>query len=342
MARTESEAMAEPEIVGGTGMGSDAGSLVAQGATLMRVENDSMLAVAVQRPRNPRLVLKNALEELSIVPEEAKKAYYCIPYKEKQPDGQYKMANVEGPSVKASNALARLWGNCSVTARGLSEDATGASLAGIFVDFETNFRMERPMRATKIRSKRGGGAWTLNPQQWLAEYQSAASKASRNATINGLPAWLIAAYMKHARTLAAGDPESKADPKKVAGTLKAFARFNVTQEMLEKYVDTPIAEWMGDHVATLIGLGNAIADKQLTVEEAFDLPPAEGQPQAQAGAASPATTTGGITPESVAGGTTTGVDNAPPPQPAAPPAATATEGDAPAAAPKKGQTRLVE
>jgi hypothetical protein len=315
----------QPEIAGGgTSMGSDAGNLVAQGVTLMRIENESMLAVAVQRKRVPRAVLKAAVEELQIVPEEAKRAYYSIPYKEKQPDGSKKIVKVEGPSVKASMALARLWGNCSVTARSLNEDALGADLAGIFIDFETNFRVERPMRVTRVMKARNGGTWTLNPQQWLAALQAAASKAQRNATLNGLPAWLVAGYMKQARILAAGDPESKAEPKKVAGVVKAFERFKVTLAMLEKYVEAPVTEWMGDHIATLIGLGNAIADEQMTVAEAFDFeePPAAAADQgaAQAPAATGAAT---VTPESLLGGTTTASDGNAPTNAAAPAAAAA-------------------
>jgi hypothetical protein len=309
MPRTEADAFAEPEVMpqgftgpNGGATGSDAAALVAQGVTLMRVENESMLAVAIQRPRDEKKVLKGAIDELHMVPEEAKRAYYSIPYKERQPDGSQKIVNVEGPSIKAAMALARRWGNCSVTCRSLNEDQTGADLAGIFIDFETNFRVERPMRVSKVMKRRSGGTYTLDPQRWLAALQAGASKAARNATINGLPSYLVAAFLKQARTIAAGDPESKADPKKVAGTLKAFERFGVTQAMLEKYVEAPLADWMGDHLATLIGLGNAIKDGQLTVAEAFDI-----EPEAPA---APQTATSGITAEAVAHGTATG-QNAP-------------------------------
>jgi hypothetical protein len=270
----------------------------------MRVENESMLAVAIQRPRDEKKVLKAAIEELLMVPEEAKRAYYSIPYRERQLDGSQKLVNIEGPSIKASMALARRWGNCSVTARALNEDATGADLAGIFIDFETNFRVERPFRASKMMKKRGGGTYTLDPQRWLAAHQAAASKASRNATVNGLPSYLVASYLKQAKTIAAGDPESKADPKKVSGVLLAFKRYGVTQEMLETYLEAKLDEWMGDDLATLIGLGNAIKDGQITVAEAFELKAEEP--------AGPASATNGVTAESVAGGTTTGVDGASP------------------------------
>lgn len=295
----------DPELVGsGAALGGDAASLVAQGVTLMRIENESMLAVAIQRPRDEKKVLKAAIEELHMVPEEAKRAYYSIPYRERQPDGNQKMVNIEGPSVKASMALARRWGNCSVTARSLNEDATGADLAGVFIDFETNFRVERPMRVSKIQKKRTGGTYTLDPQRWLAALQAGASKAQRNATLQGLPAYLVAAYMKQARTIAAGDPDSKADPKKVASVLQAFTRFGVTQEMLEKYLEAKVDTWMGDDLATLIGLGNAIKDGQITVAEAFELKAEEP--------AGPETATNGVTAESVVGGATTGKDGVDP------------------------------
>jgi hypothetical protein len=311
MGRAESE-YAEAELIppGLTG-GSEAANLVAQGVTLMRIENESMLAVAIQRPRNEEQVLKGAIKELQMVPEQAKRAYYSIPYRERQPDGTQKMVRVEGPSIKASMALARRWGNCSVTARSLKQDATGAELAGIFIDFETNFRVERPMWVSKVMKRRGGGTYTLDPQRWLAAFQSGASKAARNAAINGLPDYLVAAYIKQAKTIAAGDPEAKADPKRVDKVLEAFKRFNVTLEVLEAHLEVKRDGWMGDDLATLVGLGNAIKDGQMTVAEAFDLHAEEAAPAA----AGPATTTGAgaLTPEAVAAGQTTGTDNAPAP-----------------------------
>lgn len=309
MPRTEEEAFAEAEVLSGAGgpVIGGAAALVAQGATLMRVENESMLAVAIQRPRDEEKVLKAALKELQLVPEEARRAYYAIPYRERQLDGSYKMVNVEGPSIKAAMALARRWGNCSVTARTLNEDATGADIAGIFVDFETNFRVERPMRVSKVQKRRAGGSYTLDPQKWLIALQASASKAARNAALNGLPAYLVAAYMKQAKTIAAGDPDSKADPKKVDRVLDAFKRYEVTLELLEKHLGAKRDEWMGDDLATLIGIGNAIKDGQMTVAEAFDL-----KEQAGGGPAAPATATNGVTPEAVLSGTATGQDGATP------------------------------
>lgn len=288
---------------------SEAMSLVVQGQALARAENDSMIAVAVQRPRNPKKVLTDAILELGLAPEEAKSAYYSIPYREKQPDGSWRMVPVEGPSIDAAMVLARLWGNCNTTARLLSEDETGATVAGIFVDFQTNFRVERPMRVSKVVKRRSGGVYTLDPQRWLAALQAGASKAQRNAVLKGVPAWLVSTYVAKAKAIAAGDPDSKADPKKVDGLLRAFARFNVDLPILEKHVGRPRGEWTGEDLAVLIGIGNAVKDGQMTAAEAFELEPAP----VQAGAAQP----GALTPEAVAAGQATGQDNAKETAPAA-------------------------
>jgi hypothetical protein len=280
--------------------------VMAQGQAVAKAENDSMMAMAVQRPRIQKRVLAEALQELQLAPEEAKSAYYAIPYRERQPDGSQRMVTVEGPSINAAMALARLWGNCNVTARFVNEDATGVDVAGIWVDYETAFRVERPVRVGKVAKKRSGGVYTLNPQQWLAALQAGVSKAQRNVCLKGLPAWLVARYVRQAKTIAAGEPDSKAEPKKVDGMLRAFARYNVDLAILEKHIGTVRAEWTGEDLAVLIGIGNAIKDGQMTAAEAFEL-------ATPVTTDAPAAAPGALTPEAVAAGQTTGQNNAPAP-----------------------------
>lgn len=292
--------MATAEVMSPT---SAAENLVAQGATLMRIENDSMLAVAIQRPRNEANVLKGALNELAMVPEEAKKNYYAIPYKDRDTG---KIVTVTGPSINAAMALARRWGNCSAATRIVNEDATGFDIEGVFIDLESNFRVSKPFRVGKTAKRKGGGAYLLDPQRLLMAVQAGASKASRNAILAGLPTYLVRAYDTRAREIAAGNLDAAADPRKVAGLFKAFERFKVTKEMLEAYVESPIAEWTGETLSNLIGLGNALNDGQVTVEDLF--PPKEEQARQQP--TGPAV----VTPDSLVGATVTGEDGATPGQ----------------------------
>lgn len=302
---------------------SAAENLVAQGATLMRIENDSMLAVAVQRPRNEANVLKGALNELAMVPEEAKKNYYAIPYKDRDTG---KIVTVTGPSINAAMALARRWGNCSAATRIVNEDATGFDIEGVFIDLESNFRVSKPFRVGKTAKRKGGGAYILDPQRLLMAVQAGASKASRNAILAGLPTYLVRAYDTRAREIAAGNLDAAADPKKVAGLFRAFERFKVTKEMLEAYVEMPIADWTGETLSNLIGLGNALNDGQVTLEDLF--PPKE-EPARQA--SGPAV----VTPDSLVGATVTGEDGATPGDQKPAPAAAAPQCAHPKVPPSK-------
>ena len=79
--------------------------LIAQGMTVMRVENESQQAMATMKPRDEAKVYAGAVKELELAPQFAKTAWYSIPYK----DGE-KTVFVEGPSITAAMALARRWG----------------------------------------------------------------------------------------------------------------------------------------------------------------------------------------------------------------------------------------
>lgn len=270
--------MSEVEVMNGAG--STGEQLVAQGATLMRIENETMLAVAVQRPRDEAVVIKKAVGELNLAPENAKAAYYSIPYRERQQDGSYKVVKVEGPSIKAAMSLARRWGNCTVASRIMNEDETGWDLEGVFVDFETNFRVSRPFRVSKVAKKRGGGTYRLDPQRELMALQAGASKAIRNATLAGLPDYLVAAYNSRAREIVGGKLDQKATPETIAAVMRAFAGIDVKQEQLERYTKMAIDLWTGSEIADLRGLWNAIQDGQITADEAFAIA-AEPEPIAK-------------------------------------------------------------
>jgi hypothetical protein len=279
----------------------NAAALVSQGHAVLRIENDSMLQVATQRPRDEQAVVTGALRELDLIPEEAGKAFYSIPYRERQPDGSTKVVKVEGPSVKTAMALARRWGNCTTGARVINEDKEGFDLEGSFIDLESNFRVSRPFRVSKWYKPRAGGAQLLSVDRQQQAVQAGASKAMRNAILAGLPAYLVSAYEKKARALVAGNLDAPADLKTVAAVLRAFDKWQVSEEQLVAYTGLPAANWTGTEVADLRGLWNAINDGQTSVEEAFrgEPAPAPGGPGVSI-----------LTPETLSAGAVTG-ENAP-------------------------------
>ncbi|MDD5305567.1 MAG: hypothetical protein PHS14_20910 [Elusimicrobia bacterium] len=262
-----------------------AGSLIRAGVQLVQVENDTIRAIAIAKPRDEEKVLAGALRELELVPDEASKNYYVIPYKDHvQGCADRKKCNcpsnnVEGPSVKAARALIRRWGNCSVSSgRIISEDDRQVMLQAVVIDFETGYRKDRVFPVSKWGTKfKGAGVYKLSDDKVAKALAIGASKVERNAILESLPAYLVASYYRRAREIAAGKkPEETWDgAKKGAGLVRSFAKIGVTQEMLEGYLKHAVAEITEEEYADLIGIGNAIKDRQVTVEDAFAV---SGQP----------------------------------------------------------------
>ena len=261
-----------PATVGST---NTLGDLVSLGATVVRIENESMVSVAVQRPRNEQKALEGALAELDAMPEEAGAAYYSIPYEDRQ---QGKTVFVEGPSIKAAMTIARRWGNCSTGARIAAEDADGYTVDGVFIDVESNFRVQRSVRVSKWFKAKGGKVYLLSVDRQIMAVQAGISKAIRNAVLAGMPPYIVSSYFKRAKALVASGGKKRAGEatlKKganqgvVGQILAAFAAEEVGQADLEGLLQKPAAEWTGDDVASLRGLWSAIKDGQTTVAEEF-------------------------------------------------------------------------
>jgi hypothetical protein len=312
----DNAAVLAAEVLGGGGGRNEsaAASMVAQGMTIVKAENETMAAIGRLHPRNEVKILEGAMAELELVPEQAKEAFYSIPYKQKQQNGPPKTVFVQGLSIDGAASLARRWGNCAVGGRIVNEDETGIDVEGVFYDYQTNFRMAKPHRASKFAKV--GGTWIKQDEQrLLMAVQASVSKAQRNAIEAGLPPYLTKGYFEKARLLVSGDPEKKAEPKRIEALLRAFDRFKVTKEMLERAIGRKVEEWYGEDVANFRGLFKALQDGGTTVAEQW---PAD----------EPTAPPGTVTPDSLEGATVTAQDGsqpAPKEQPKEQPAPPATE-----------------
>jgi hypothetical protein len=271
--------------------------MVSQGAILVKIENEAMTAAAMVRPRVPGKIKQEALEELNALPAEAGLMFYSIPYKERQQDGSDKTVQVEGPSVVMATSLAQRWGNCSVGSRVLDESVDGATVEGVFLDLEKNFRITRQVKVSRFKKRRTGHTVTLDSERWAVEQQIGASKAMRNAILSGIPRAIWVPLVTQAKAIVAnkGKPpksaaaaekilEKKADKAQVEKAIAAFAQWSVGVADLEKALECKSPEWTGGHIAKLQGMWQAIKDGQSTVKEMFGGPEPEGQGEAKTAA----------------------------------------------------------
>lgn len=253
-----------------------AADLVRMGERLMRLENETMIAVSIQRPRKEEKILQDSIRELELVPEMAAEAFYSIPYEDRQA-GQ--TVQVSGPSINAAMTLVRRWGNAQLGCRQMDEDDDSIQLEAVFIDLESNFRLARPFRVSKWFRKRSGDVVRLNESRLLTVYQAGVSKAIRNVALAGLPKYLVKSYDQKARELASGKQDALAESKVLKAAIEAFSALSITREQLEKHIGRPVQEWTGRDVGDLRGLHNAIRDGVTTIAEVFG---GEGKPEPDA------------------------------------------------------------
>ncbi len=265
--------------------------LLRGGAALTKAENDTLAQVAVTRPRDPLRCLEKAIAELDMDPEFAEKQYYVIPYQ-----GATGKQNVEGLSIKAAMALARNWGNCTVSSRVMEDREDAVMLEGVAIDFETNFRVCKPVTVSKYyrdRKTRRMVKWRDDRLPHLVG--SGASKAVRNAILNMIPEPMQKRYWNHAKSLAAqlitgqsagevttGGGKSKSEFKDPANVirriLEGFEPFHVSREHIEAKLGHSMDQLTMDEVGTLAGIRNALQAGSTDAYQAFGVGGPQGEP----------------------------------------------------------------
>lgn len=256
--------------------------LMEQGATIMRVENENLQAMAIQRPRDVAQLTKSALAELRAFPVYADKMYYSIPYKDRS-GGEEKTVMVEGPSIKAANALARQWGNNSCGFRIIGSDEERVNIQGVFIDHETGMRRTAEISVSRKARKRDGTYYSLPADRLNIAIQAGGSKAVRNAINNALPIGLVEGYFAEAKRIAARGGKMDAplnSPTDVANITAQFEKsmnrleaLDVSREEVMAYVNRhPELSDEEAVSAHLVGLLNAIDEGQTTIEAVFTVP----------------------------------------------------------------------
>jgi len=153
----------------------DVGALVASGEALVRIENETQMTVAIQRPRNEAAILKAALEELRLYKSCAEQAIYSKPvgrlakcpecgaetrYKPACPacGAHVPVSYARGLSIRAAENLSNRWANSAWAVQQVAEDDQSVTVVAIFMDYEKNIRHAVPKRISRLNSAGGDSA----------------------------------------------------------------------------------------------------------------------------------------------------------------------------------------
>lgn len=252
---------------------------------IAKSEINQQIATAHAYPRSIERSVKSIMTLATLDAETAASCIYALPRSGKP---------IKGPSARFAEIVASQWGNNRVAARVVHVDKTEkyVEAEGIFHDLETNMA-RRALVRRRISDKHGR---LLSDDMIIVTGNAAASIASRNAILAGVPRAVWGRAYERCEKVIAGDIKTLAVS--IGEAMKAFAAFGVTPEQVCVAIAVPgPADITIDHIALLRGMHATLRNGESTVEEMFPPPPkptaagrAAPTPPAETAATAPAAT----------------------------------------------------
>ncbi len=236
--------------------------LIAQGASIVKLENSTQMQIAVQRPREESKILSESLKELDIYPSMAREAIYNKPVGK---DEKGEMKYVEGLSIRAAESLANRWDNSSWGTTIVSEDEESATIAAIFLDYEKNTRHVKEQRVSKFYKTRQGQIIRYAPDRFDIVLGANSSKNLREVILRSLPAGLKKEYETKARGILKKEPLAT----QRQSIIERFSDLHVAIEQLEQWKGKLLKDWKKEDIIDALGLANAIRDGETSIESIF-------------------------------------------------------------------------
>lgn len=246
-------------------VGEELAAQVSQGNTIIRLENDTQMAIAVQRPRDNKAVLKEALDVLELSPTLVEGAIYSKPVGKDPQTGQQKYA--EGLSIRSAEELRRIYGNNSAGTSIIEDRKDDAVIGAAFLDMEKNTRYAEEQVVSKFYKTRQGQIVQHPPDRFADVVLKAhKSKLLREVILRSLPAWLKSEFEAKARDLA-----MKGNlPALRSKMTQKFTELNVTEEMILKHLGkAALKDITREDIVTMRGVFNAIRDGEQTADDVF-------------------------------------------------------------------------
>lgn len=223
-------------------------------------EVQAALVIAKNFPRDINLAYQRVMDACKR-PFLAQKAMYSYPRAG---------TTITGPSIRLAEVLAQNYGNLDFGVREL-ERKEGLSIVESYCwDMETNTRQTKTFEISHELKLKNGSIKKLDDPRDI--YEIVANNGARRlrACILGIiPIDIVDAAVQQVKlTLTKGDGKPLVDrARALAGALKEH--FGVTLEMIETKFETKLDLVTGDQFVELIGIFNALKDKQANKSDFF-------------------------------------------------------------------------
>jgi hypothetical protein len=223
--------------------------------SLERANIDMQIATAKRYPRSLAVVKKKMLDLATLDQETAASCFYRL---------NRQGRNIEGPTIRLAEIAVSSFGNLRYGARVISNDKKVITAQGYCFDLESNVMSQVEVQR-RITDRNGH---TYSDDMQVVTGNAACAIAARNAVFKVVPFAFIKPIFSAAKKAAVGDIKTLVERR--TAMLQNFAALGVNDKrVLSAIGKTGIEEIGLAELETLIGLRNAIEDKEQTVEEAF-------------------------------------------------------------------------
>ena len=253
---------------------------------LQRAEIDMQIATAKRYPRDLVTVKKKMMSFATMDEDTAAACFYSVPR-----DGK----TIQGPSVRLAEIAFACYGNMRAASRVIDNDGRFLTSQSACHDLESNTLISVEVR----RRITGRDGRTYSEDMQVVTGNAANSIAFRNAVFKVRPGAIVRPVYEQARMVAVGDASTL-----VSRRDKLIARLNgmqvTTPRILARLGKTGIDAIDLMDIEMLIGLGTALRDGDISVDEAFPNAPAVGVTKTAAAAGpreTPPTESGTDTPD---------------------------------------------
>ncbi len=245
-------------------------------AVIERAQIDMQITTARQYPRTLSKVKEDMMEFATLDEETASACFYTLPRSNKI---------IQGPSIRMAEIAVASYGNLRAGVRCIETVLTGnaphAVLQAVAHDLEKNVAITIEKRRRIIGKKSKGSA--IDEDDINLAVNAGAAVAFRDVVFKIVPQALIKPVWQAAKKVAVGDVKSLAV--KRGQVIERLKQMGAREDRILTVVRARKVDDVGmDELEVLIGLGTAIKDGEITLEEAF---PAlqEEQPKGAAGLA---------------------------------------------------------
>lgn len=234
---------------------------------IARSEVEAQLDAAHKYPRSMTRFVQEALTMATLSQEVAESCIYSLPR-----DGKM----ITGPSVRLAEICASAYGNLHVGGRVVEEEGKEIVAQGGAWDLQKNLRVtvEARRRITKKNGTR------FSDDMIVTTGNAAISIALRNATFRVVPRAYVDEIYAKVKLVAVGDAKTLSTRR--AEILGRLNKMGVPNDRILARLGKQGVDDVGlEELETLIGLGTAIKNNELPIDEAFP-PPAPAAPAAPA------------------------------------------------------------